>query len=139
MRCRAATFLLAVVLIGGCAPLPDRASQRVGVSQRAMIQSALSRAASQVRGCYRAPRVSFRGRQIVTRLRVRFTPDGELAGIPTVMFQDGVTPENRSYAQRMAQAAIEAVMRCTPLQLPPALYRDGWSVFELTFSPNAVA
>ena len=133
MTCRAATPLLLAALAGGCTPIPDRPSQRV------QIQEVLTRAASQVRGCYRAPRVSFHGRQIVTRLRVRFTPEGELAGLPVVMFQDGVTPENEYYAGRMAQAAIEAVMRCTPLRLPPALYHDGWSAFDLTFSPNAVA
>jgi hypothetical protein len=130
---RAATLLVVAALIGGCAPVAHPPSQG------AMVNDALTRAASQVRGCYRTPRVSFRGRQIVTRLRVRFTPEGELADLPKVVFQDGVTPENQTYAQRMAQAAIEAVMRCTPLRLPPALYRDGWSVFELTFSPNAVA
>jgi hypothetical protein len=139
MTCRAASLLFAALLVGGCAPMPHGANPRAGVAQRMMVENALSRAASQVRGCYRAPRVSFRGRQIVTRLRVRFTPEGELADLPRVMFQDGVTPENQSYAPRMAQAAIEAVLRCTPLRLPPALYRNGWSVFELTFSPNAVA
>lgn len=133
MTCRAVTPLLVAALIGGCAPIPQRPSHR------ALVDEALARAATQVRGCYRTPRVSFRGRQIVTRLRVRFTPEGQLAGLPIVMFQDGVTPENQFYADHMAQAAIEAVMRCTPLRLPPALYQNGWSAFELTFSPNAAA
>ena len=133
MTFRLAAPLLLAALVGGCAPIPQRPSHR------ALVDEALARAATQVRGCYRSPRVSFRGRQIVTRLRVRFTPEGQLAGLPIVMYQDGVTPENRLYADRMAQAAIEAVMRCTPLRLPPALYQDGWAAFELTFSPHGVA
>ena len=67
------------------------------------------------------------------------TPDGQVATLPIVVFQGGVTPANQSYADRMAEAAIEAVMRCAPIRLPESAYRDGgWIEFELTFSPVAV-
>jgi hypothetical protein len=46
-----------------------------------------------------------------------------------------VTPGNAIFAGAMAQAAIESVVRCSPLHLPPELYASGWSAFELTFSP----
>ena len=117
----------------GCGPLPRPADAR------AQFDSALATAASQVQRCYRLPRVSFRGRQIVTRLRVRFLPDGQLSGLPMVVWQDGITPDNEAYAARMAEAAIAAVMRCTPLSFPESVYRNGAFEFELTFSPHAAA
>ena len=133
MTNRAMPLLFLAVLAGGCAPLPTPASRR------AQVEQVLQSAALQVRRCYRTPRVSFGGRQIVTRLRIRLTPEGGLAGLPTVLVQDGVTPANRPYAAPMAQAAVEAVMRCAPLRLPPALYLGGWSDFDLTFSPLSSA
>ena len=100
-------------------------------------RQALFTAATQVRRCYRSPRVSFQGRQIVTRLRVRLTPDGQMAGLPAVVEQIGITPDNQPYAGRMAAAAIGAVMRCAPLQLPAAFFQPDGAEFDLTFSPLA--
>ena len=130
---RRAFLLVIIAVAGGCAPLPQT------WNRRAQVEQALQSAATQARRCYRTPRVSFRARQIVTRLRVRLTPEGNLAGLPVVLMQDGVTPDNQPYAEPMAQAAVSAVMRCAPFQLPPALYVDGWSNFDLTFSPLAAA
>ena len=100
-------------------------------------ETALSAAARQVQRCYRSPRVASEGRQIVTRLRVRLTADGEVAGLPVVVLQDGVTPANEPFAGRMAEAAIAAVIRCAPLHFPQPYYRDGFTEFDLTFSPVA--
>ena len=133
MSNRTLALLACLGFAAGCASLPGPAATR------AQFDSALATAASQVRRCYRSPRVSFRGRQIVTRLRVRFLPDGQLGGLPTVIWQDGITPDNALYAPRMAEAAIAAVLRCTPITLPQALYRDGPLEFDLTFSPHAAA
>ena len=99
----------------------------------------LESAALQVRRCYRLPRASTDGRHIITRLRVRFTPEGDLAGLPVVMMQDGITATNQAFADDMAQAAIQAVMQCAPLRLPPAMYQGGWSDFDLTFSVAVAA
>ena len=102
------------------------------------MDAALVQVGMQVRRCYRFPRVSSQARQISTRVRVRVTSDGQVANLPTVVFQSGVTPANQAYAARVAEAAIEAVMRCTPIRLPESAYRDGSVEFELTFSPVAV-
>jgi len=96
-------------------------------------------AAQQVKRCYRAPKVNRDARQIATRLRVRYGPDGELLGFPTILSQSSVTPANRPYATTMAQAAITAVINCSPVKLPPELYARGWDEFELTFSPPTFA
>lgn len=96
-------------------------------------------AAAQVKRCYRSPRVASSGKQITTRLLVRFRADGGLAGMPMLLSQSGVTPANRPYAAKMAQAAGQAVMRCAPLRLPYHLYNRGWDELILTFSPSARA
>ena len=92
-------------------------------------------AAQQVRRCYRTPKVLGEGKRIITRLHVRYAPDGSVIGLPTVISQSGVTPGNRLFADDMAQAAIASVVRCSPLRLPSELYEFGWNNFELTFSP----
>ena len=92
-------------------------------------------AAAQVKRCYRSPKVLGEGRRITTRLAVRYAPDGSIIGLPVVLSQSGVTPGNAIFADAMAQAAIESVVRCSPLHLPPELYAFGWNAFEQTFSP----
>jgi len=102
-------------------------------------RQAIDRAAAQVRSCYRSPRVPFAARQIVTRLLVRFSAEGEPLGLPVVLRQDSLTTDNRPYAGRMAEAAVEAVLRCAPIRLPAELHAGGWDEFELTFSPTGIA
>ncbi|MBA2918371.1 hypothetical protein GON01_05220 [Sphingomonas sp. MAH-20] len=100
-----------------------------------LVAKATADAAAQVKRCYRAPKVFGTGRRISTKLAVRYAPDGSIIGLPSVVSQGGVTPENAMFADDMAAAAIESVVRCSPLHLPPELYAYGWSSFELTFSP----
>jgi hypothetical protein len=94
----------------------------------------MASAADQVRRCYRNPRGG--PRSIGTRLRVRLNQDGSLAGLPVLLSQSGVTPTNRMFAARMAEAASLAVIRCAPLRLPAQFYAQGWQEFELVFSPR---
>ncbi|WP_114952724.1 hypothetical protein [Sphingosinicella terrae] len=126
------TIALAAALLAGCTTVSAEYARDPELDRQA-----LATAASQVRRCYRTPRVSFAGRQIVTRLRVRVTADGQVAGLPAVVEQMGVNPDNQPYAGRMAAAAIGAVMRCAPLQLPAAFLQADGAEFDLTFSPLA--
>jgi len=105
----------------------------------AAVREAIAMAAARVRSCYRSPRVPFEARQIVTRLRVRYAPDGQPAALPVIVSQGSVTAGNRAYADEMAQAAVSAVLRCGAMRLPPELHAGGWDDFDLTFSPGAVA
>ena len=102
-----------------------------------LVAKATADAAAQVKRCYRAPKVFGEGRRITTKLAVRYAPDGNVIGVPMVLSQSGITPENAIFADAMATAAIESVVRCSPLHLPPELYAFGWDSFELTFSPAA--
>lgn len=126
-------FALALLVLPGCVQKPEPA--RINAT---LYNEVAQRAAAQVRRCYRTPRVASSGKQISTRLLVRFREDGGLAALPKVVSQAGVTPDNSAYAPKMAEAAGLAVMRCAPLRLPPDLYQ-GWGLIELTFSPAARA
>lgn len=141
--------LLAAMLAVGCAqpwpaPFGPRGSIRiepvgtVRLDPRRLAE-VLADAAAQVRRCYRVPRVGRTGRSVVTRLRVRFSPDGTLAAPPALLFQTGVTQATRRVAGEMAEAARLAIVHCAPLQLPPDAYRGGWDVFDLTFSRSVAA
>ncbi len=134
-------FLPVLALAGAVACAPVTVAQRPAAAPAPQVQmdEMLEEAATQVRRCYRSPRIAFAGRQIVTRLRVRFTGDGQLAQLPVVIAQDGVTPANRTYAGRMAEAAIEAVLRCAPIHLPAGFSSRRSIGFDLTFSPLAPA
>lgn len=73
---------------------------------------------------------------IYTVLRLRYDKDGTVAVAPTLVEQSGVTPQNRSYARQIEEVARRAVLRCTPVRLPPELYDGGWDDFELRFIPS---
>lgn len=130
-------FPLAALLLAGCASTP--APPADPGPDRQITAAIVAKVAAQVRRCYRMPRVPREGRDITIVLAVRYAPDGTLSGFPQVAAQRGVTPENQPYAGRMAEAAIRAVLECTPISMPPEQYQGGWDDFELTFSPRARA
>ena len=120
-----------LVPLSACTPSAARVEASSPAAQRAS-----AAVAEQVRRCYRAPRVPSAGRRIVTRLLVRYGADGILVGIPAIVSQQGVTADNRPYAGRMAEAASLAVIRCSPVRLPPESGKPLGSDFYLTFSPG---
>lgn len=137
---RWAVLALALGIAGCAAPEVKVAPQAVPPGpDRAAVARALGTAAEQVAACYRSPKINRVARQIVTVLKVSYTPEGYLAHSPVLRTQSGLTEENAVYAGRMARAAIEAVERCVPLRLPPELYKGGWEEFDLTFSPRGLA
>lgn len=127
-----ALFLCA---LAGCALEPRAAAIR----HDPLAPRLIALAASRIQLCYRPPRLGHAARQIETVLGVRYAPDGNLAELPELIAQRGVTDENRADAARMADAARLAVISCAPLALPADHYQNGWDRFELTFSPKAVA
>lgn len=105
----------------------------------AVVAQVLDSAAAQVKRCYRSPKLGRAARQITTRLVVRFGPDGVLLAVPEVVAQSGINPGNQAFAGQMAEAAVLAVIRCSPIRLPADHYEAIWKQFELTFSPSAAA
>lgn len=137
MRVAFRTGLIAAAASALCACAPTTTTQVTATDMRA--SQLIAAAATQVGRCYRAPRIPHGGKQIITKLRVRYGPDGSLAMLPQVVSQSGVTPDNNLYAGPMAQAAIASVMRCSPLPRPAELDAGYLSEFYLTFSPRAAA
>ena len=74
--------------------------------------------------------------RIVTPISLRLNRDGSLAARPRVGAQRGIDDENRRYAQRVADLAVNAFVSCAPLRgLPQELYDvpRGWSNFTLNY------
>lgn len=94
--------------------------------------------AAQVKPCYVIPTGGADAATIVSVLRLRFNPDGSVSGTPNVTAHEGVTDTNRSYVRQMDDAAVRAVLRCSPLRLPPELYEGGWEDIEFGFYPQAM-
>ncbi|HEX8482037.1 MAG TPA: hypothetical protein VF650_09060 [Allosphingosinicella sp.] len=118
-------------LLCACASPTSRTAARSQLDLRVSAQIA-----QQVRRCYRAPRIPSAARAIVTRLLVRYGPDGVPVGLPLLVGQQGVTPETRPFAVRMTEAARLAVLHCSPVRLPAEKGNEGTSDFYLTFSPT---
>lgn len=135
-----AAAMPAMLLVGCAAPDPTPATARLDARPDPRVVAKLTEsAATQVKRCYRSPKIAKSARQITTRLRVFYTPDGQLATLPVLVAQAGVTAANRAHAAAMAEAAMLAVVRCAPLDLPRELYQAGWDEFELTFAPRTFA
>lgn len=135
-----AAAMPAMLLVGCAAPDPTPAMVRLDARPDARVVAKLTEsAATQVKRCYRSPKIAKSARQITTRLRVFYAPDGQLATLPVLVAQAGVTAANRAHAAAMAEAAMLAVVRCAPLDLPRELYQAGWDEFELTFAPRTFA
>lgn len=128
------------VALGACAMprVPHVAARQAG-PDRAAVARAIGQAAQQVQRCYRAPRVGGSAKRIGTVMLVRFAPDGTLIGLPELVQQTGITPDNAGLAPAMAEAARVAIIRCTPVSLPAELYENGWNEFQLTFSLRMAA
>ena len=131
----------------GLGDLDPRAFGRDPASQSdnppAAVMSAQARAdigqaiARQVQPC--ADRQVYPGpgaERIVTPIVLRLNRDGSLAARPRVGEQRGLDDENRRYAQRVADLAINTFVSCSPLRgLPQELYDvpRGWSNFTLNY------
>jgi hypothetical protein len=74
--------------------------------------------------------------QIVTVLRLRYNPDGTVAGTPQIVEQTGTGPGNQAYARQIAEVARRAVLRCSPVRLPAELYEGGWDDLNFRFTPG---
>jgi outer membrane biosynthesis protein TonB len=98
--------------------------------------------AAQVRPCYVVPAGGTDATSIITVLNLRLNKDGTVAGQPTVREHGGITPANQSYVRQMDDAARRAVLRCSPLRLPPDLFElpngDGWNNIDFIFNPQVM-
>ncbi|MCA3255029.1 MAG: hypothetical protein INF91_05385 [Alphaproteobacteria bacterium] len=90
---------------------------------------------SQVAPCWNPPIGGAEVGRMTVQLRIQMAKDGRVLGTPQIIGQTGVTAANSTFAKAFAESARRAVLRCSPLTLPPDLY-DAWKLFELNFDPR---
>jgi colicin import membrane protein len=66
----------------------------------------------------------------LVKLRLRFNPDGTLAGPPVIM-----NPQSTPYFLAVSDSAIRAAQACEPYSLPPEKY-ELWRDIVLNFDPR---
>jgi hypothetical protein len=66
----------------------------------------------------------------LVKLRLRFNPDGTLAGAPVIM-----NPQSTPYFLAVSDSAIRAAQACEPYSLPPEKY-ELWKDIVLNFDPR---
>ena len=92
---------------------------------------------SQVAPCWNPPIGGSDVKKMTVVIRAEYGRDGRLIGSPSVSSQTGVTAGNSDYARAFAETARRAVLRCSPLTLPPKLY-DLWKSVEINFDPESM-
>lgn len=90
---------------------------------------------AQVAPCWNPPIGGADVKKMTVVLRADFGRDGAVIGRPTVVGQTGATAGNSAYARAFADTAVRAVLRCSPLRLPPKLF-DLWKSVEINFDPD---
>ncbi|MDH7641051.1 cell envelope biogenesis protein TolA [Sphingomonas oryzagri] len=117
------------------APGKASAPRAAAISAQSM-SGLIALIAAKVKPCYNPPAGGADSGQIVTLLSIRMNKDGSVASV-TPGAQSGVNGSNSAYARQMADAAVRAVRRCSPITgLPPELYDGGWSDFDFRFRPD---
>ncbi len=92
---------------------------------------------AQVAPCWNPPIGGADVRKMTVVIRADFTRDGAVIGTPSVVSQTGATTGNADYARAFKDTAVRAVLRCSPLKLPPKLY-DLWRSVEINFDPESM-
>ena len=84
-----------------------------------------------MRDCWNPPAGIESGEGLRVSIRIRFNEAGDVDGVPEITAGGG------SGAQRIAaEAAVRAIRRCAPFNLPSEMYAGGWEVTNLNFDPS---
>ncbi len=106
---------------------PEGHDQRLSASELAIIAQIIR---SCVQSKWNVLGGSEAAQQVVVKLRLRFNPDGTLAGAPVVM-----NPQHTTAFLAISDSAIRAAEACQPYSLPPAKY-EAWKDIVLNFDPR---
>jgi len=99
-----------------------------GAAEAASLNSAIAR---QIKPHWSAPQGAD-AEKLVTLVRFRLNPDGNLQGRPTCVEQSGVTPSNEPQKSLHCERAIRAVQLAAPFDLPDQFY-DRWRLVTSRF------
>ena len=116
--------------IAAATPRDARVDPRAAATLAPAIQA-------QVAPCWNPPIGGADVKKMTVVIRADYAKDGRLIGNPSVAGQTGATAGNSDYARAFAETARRAVLRCSPLTLPPKLY-DLWKSVEINFDPESM-
>ena len=116
--------------IAAAVPKTARVDPRAAATLAQAIQA-------QVAPCWNPPIGGADVRKMQVVIRADYGKDGRVIGTPVVVSQTGVTAGNNDYSRAFAETARRAVLRCSPLTLPPKLY-DLWKSVEINFDPESM-
>ena len=95
-------------------------------SQLGEIQGLLN---EQMRRCYSVPGGGSDGDAMKVSIKIQFDPSGAVLGMPEIV---------RGNSGIAAEAAVRAIRRCAPFNLPAEMYAGGWEETTLNFDPSAM-
>jgi outer membrane biosynthesis protein TonB len=123
------------------APAPsssnDKPRDQVGAGADAkvdvatFIRNAIQR---QMAVCWSFPAGAVQPESLIVQIHILLRPDGSLSEPPTIMDQSRM---DDPYYRAAAEAAVRAINRCQPFQLP-AEYYDTWKDLIYVFDPRAM-
>lgn len=114
--------------------LTTAAPSKAAIDPRAAATLAQSIRA-QVAPCWNPPAGGRDVRRMTVIVRVSYSRDGRVIGLPVAETPTGSTTANADYARTFAETARRAVLRCQPLKLPQELY-ELWGSVEINFDPE---
>ncbi len=117
---------------GSAAGAQTSGAQRLDARTVASLEQAIR---AQLRHCWNPPIGGADVANMTAVLRIRLNRDGSIAAPPELVSQTGATAGNAAFARAFVETARRAVLRCSPLTLPPELY-SWWRDFELNFDPR---
>jgi outer membrane biosynthesis protein TonB len=110
-----------------------RPSVGEGTDNKASIESLLRNSIQrQVAACWSFPSGALQPEGLVVMVDVRLRPDGALAEAPAIVEQGRMA---EPYFRAAAEAAVRAINRCQPYELPTEHY-DIWKDVRLNFDPR---
>ena len=86
----------------------------------------------QIQECWSLPAGAKEAENLVVDIRVALDPDGTVRQVRIV---DAARMEQDSFFRAAAESARRAVLKCSPLKLPPETYQQ-WKTMTLTFDPK---
>lgn len=105
------------------------------VRQRANLEDMIR---SQITPCWNPPMAEDGVGRLSVVMRIQLDRSGAVSGSPSITAIKGQTAANAAYARALGGSVRRAVLRCSPLRLPPELF-DAWSDVELNFDPRDVS
>lgn len=108
---------------------PNATAQKMSPNMMATLDSLMM---EQYKSCWRYFGAAT-GHKYVPAVRVRFRPDGALAGEPAL-----INPTSDPALTSLAESAMRAVRQCNPLRIPAqfAPYYDQWKSRAIAFDPQ---